>query len=84
MLSRTRGELSNIGNLTMAVAYHYDYPNVTLIQDAVIGLFKFKAPCPVAEWLERRAEEHICPHCAGSKPAWDNVIACQRLRERER
>ncbi len=23
----------------------------------------------MAEWLERRAEEHICPRSAGSKPA---------------
>ncbi len=25
-------------------------------------------PCPVAEWLERRAEWHVCPCGAGSKP----------------
>ncbi len=25
-------------------------------------------PCPVAEWLERRGEWHVCTHAAGSKP----------------
>ena len=33
--------------------------------------------CPVAEWLERRAEEHIYSHCVGSKPARDNVMTFQ-------
>ena len=38
-----------------------------------------KNPCPVAEWLERRAEEHICPRCACSKPARANVMICLNL-----
>ncbi len=37
----------------------------------------------MAEWLERRAEEHICPHCAGSKPARDNVMTCQSEKGRD-
>ncbi len=40
--------------------------------------------CPVAEWLERRAEEHIGPRCAGSKPRPGglNVMApCLSLRK---
>ena len=41
------------------------------------------SPCPVAEWLERRVEEHICPHCAGSKPARDNVMTCQSEKGRD-
>ncbi len=46
--------------------------------------FTKDCPCPLAEWLERRAEEHMCPRCAGSKPARDKVITCQRLWKRER
>ncbi len=29
------------------------------------------------EWLERRAQEHLCPQCAGSKPTRDNVMTRQ-------
>ncbi len=35
--------------------------------------------CPLAECLEHRTEEHICPCCAGSKPARVNVMACLML-----
>ncbi len=44
-----------------------------------LNVFKCISPCPVAEWLERRAEEHICPRCAGSKPARANVMICLNL-----
>ncbi len=33
------------------------------------ALCNIYCPCPVDEWLERQAEEHVCPRCAGSKPA---------------
>ena len=36
----------------------------------------------MAEWLERRAEEHVYSRCAGSKPARASVMTCLWLSKR--
>ncbi len=47
--------------LWMLILFNIHQHNILFIQ-------KKKSPCPVAEWLERQAVWHICPHELGSNP----------------
>ncbi len=46
-------------NSVWGIKVNFNTPNTVVLQ---------LCPCPVAEWLERRAVRRICPRVTGSKP----------------